>query len=75
MNRGDPPENPGQADEEYQSLNNSYLSGFESDLSPACIFLPRSKDEVVAFVRPIDPFIGDVQSAVRAAGRQLLNRK
>ncbi|KAI1763284.1 hypothetical protein GGR53DRAFT_497943 [Hypoxylon sp. FL1150] len=57
---------------EYQSLNSSYLSGFESDLSPACIFLPRSKDEVAAFVRTIQPFVGDVQFAIRAAGRQPL---
>lgn len=58
--------------EEYQSLNNSYLSGFESDLCPSCIFLPRSKEEVAAFVRTIQPFVGDVQFAVRAAGRQPL---
>ncbi|KAH8788064.1 hypothetical protein F5883DRAFT_657513 [Diaporthe sp. PMI_573] len=58
--------------EEYQWLNNSYLSGFESDLSPACIFLPRSKYEVAAFIRAIGPFVGDVEFAVRAAGRQLL---
>lgn len=61
-----------EAEEEYQSLNNSYLSGFESDLSPACIFLPRSKEEVAAFVRAIEPFVGHVQFAIRAAGRQPL---
>ncbi|RYP31565.1 hypothetical protein DL767_005674 [Monosporascus sp. MG133] len=61
-----------EAAEEYQSLNNSYLSGFESDLSPSCIFLPRSKEEVAAFVRTIQPFVGDVQFAIRAAGRQPL---
>lgn len=61
-----------EAAEEFQSLNNSYLSGFESDLSPACIFLPRSKEEVAAFVRTIQPFVGDVQFAIRAAGRQPL---
>ncbi|KAI0893530.1 hypothetical protein F4806DRAFT_476168 [Annulohypoxylon nitens] len=58
--------------EEYKSINDSYLSGFESDLSPACIFLPRSKEEVAAFVRTIQPFVGDVQFAIRAAGRQPL---
>ncbi|KAI0174427.1 hypothetical protein BJ166DRAFT_620922 [Pestalotiopsis sp. NC0098] len=57
---------------EYQSLNSSYLSGFESDLKPAYIFLPRSKDEVAAFVRTIQPFVGNVEFAVRAAGRQPL---
>lgn len=61
-----------EAAEEYQSLNNSYLSGFESDLSPSCIFLPKSKEEVAAFVRTIEPFAGDVQFAIRAAGRQPL---
>lgn len=59
-------------DEEYQSLNNSYLSGFESDLSPACIFLPRSENEVVAFIRAIGPFVDDIEFAVRSAGRQPL---
>lgn len=61
-----------EAEEEYQSLNNSYLSGFESDLSPACIFLPRSKEEIAGFVRAIEPFVGHVQFAIRAAGRQPL---
>lgn len=61
-----------EAGEEYQSLNNSYLSGFESDLFPACIFLPRSRDEVAAFIRAIEPFVGHVQFAIRAAGRQPL---
>ncbi|KAH9995153.1 FAD-binding domain-containing protein [Xylariaceae sp. FL0662B] len=61
-----------EAAEEYQWLNNSYLSTFESDLSPACIFLPQSKEEVAAFVRTIQPFVGDVQFAIRAAGRQPL---
>ena len=61
-----------EAEEEYQSLNNSYLSGFESDLSPSCIFLPRSKEEVAAFIRTIQPFTGDVHFAIRAAGRQPL---
>lgn len=60
------------ANKEYHSLNNSYLSGLESDLRPACILLPRSKDEVSAFVRAIGPFNGDVQFAIRAAGRQPL---
>lgn len=58
--------------EEYESLNNSYLSGFESDLTPACIFLPTSQDEVALFVRTIRLFADDVQFAIRAAGRQPL---
>ncbi|KAJ8130458.1 hypothetical protein O1611_g3172 [Lasiodiplodia mahajangana] len=58
--------------EEYDTLNGSYLSGFESDFSPACIYLPKSKAEVAAFVRTIKPFIDDVKFAVRAAGQQPL---
>ncbi|KAK8108091.1 uncharacterized protein PG998_010104 [Apiospora kogelbergensis] len=58
--------------EEYGSLNNSYLSGFESDLTPACIFLPKSKEQVAVFLRTIRPFADNVQFAIRAAGRQPL---
>jgi FAD/FMN-containing dehydrogenase len=61
-----------ETEEEYSTLNTSYLSGFESDLSPECIFLPRSKEEIAAFVRTIQPFIGSVEFAIRAAGRQPL---
>ncbi|KAI0861704.1 FAD-binding domain-containing protein [Xylaria cubensis] len=61
-----------EATEEYESLNNSYLSGFESDLSPACIFLPESKKDVAAFVQAIQPFASDVKFAIRAAGQQPL---
>lgn len=60
------------ATEEYQALNNSYLSGFESDLSPACIFLPESKEDVAAFVHSIRPFVSEVKFAIRAAGQQPL---
>lgn len=59
--------------EEYQLLNDSYLSGFESDLLPACIYLPKSKEEVATFVRTIQPFVSSgVKFAVRAAGQQPL---
>ncbi|KAI1273033.1 hypothetical protein F5Y07DRAFT_378185 [Xylaria sp. FL0933] len=61
-----------EASEEYQSLNSSYLSGFESDLSPAYIFLPESTSDIAAFIRAIRPFVGDVEFAVRAAGQQPL---
>ncbi|KAI1360158.1 hypothetical protein F5Y08DRAFT_343948 [Xylaria arbuscula] len=60
------------ATEEYQTLNNSYLSGFESDLLPAAIFLPESKEDVAAFVRSIQPFANEVKFAIRAAGQQPL---
>ncbi|KAI3317935.1 FAD-binding domain-containing protein [Xylariaceae sp. AK1471] len=60
------------ATEEYDKLNGSYLSGFESDLTPACIFLPKSKEEVASFVRTIGSFANDVQFAIRAAGQQPL---
>lgn len=57
---------------EYKTLDESYLSGFESDLSPAWIFLLKSKEEVAAFVRTIRPSVSYIQFAVRAAGRQPL---
>ncbi|KAI1328886.1 FAD-binding domain-containing protein [Xylariaceae sp. FL0255] len=61
-----------EATEEYDILNGSYLSGFESDLYPACIFLHRSKEEVATFVQTFQPFVDDVQFAVRSGGQQPL---
>lgn len=59
---------------EFQTLNKSYLSLLQSDLEPAAIFLPRSKDEVAKFVRIVKPFAlyGDAQFAIRGAGQQPL---
>jgi hypothetical protein len=58
--------------EEYEKLNSSYLSGFESDLKPSTIFLPRSKDEVVAFLSTLKPFLRHEKFAIRSAGNQPL---
>ncbi|KAI1648242.1 uncharacterized protein F4817DRAFT_314867 [Daldinia loculata] len=57
---------------EYENLNSSYLSQLESDLKPACILQPRSKQDVAAFVRAIQPFAskGDTKFAVRGGGQQ-----
>ncbi|KAF3064543.1 Bifunctional solanapyrone synthase [Daldinia childiae] len=57
---------------EYENLNSSYLSQLESDLKPACIFQPRSKQEVAAFVRAIQPFAlkEDTKFAIRGGGQQ-----
>ncbi|OTB04274.1 hypothetical protein M426DRAFT_321108 [Hypoxylon sp. CI-4A] len=57
---------------EYGNLNSSYLSQLESDLKPACIFQPRSREDVAAFLRTIQPFSrkGDVLFAVRGGGQQ-----
>lgn len=58
--------------DEFEQLNKSYLSLLQSDLEPAAIILPRSRDEVARFVRIIKPFAlnGDVQFAIRGAGQQ-----
>ncbi|KAI0153225.1 hypothetical protein GGR57DRAFT_492348 [Xylariaceae sp. FL1272] len=58
--------------ERYNELNSSYLSGFESDLSPACIFLPQTTEEVATFVKVFQSYVGHVEFAVRAAGQQPL---
>lgn len=42
----------GSGTEEFDKLNKSYLSLLQSDLKPAAIFPPRSKDEVAKFVWP-----------------------
>ncbi|KAI8631173.1 hypothetical protein F5Y19DRAFT_483066 [Xylariaceae sp. FL1651] len=60
------------ATEEYDKLNGSYLSGFESDLMSACIFLPKPKEKVASFVRIMGSFADDAQFATRAAGQQPL---
>ncbi|PQE11747.1 Bifunctional solanapyrone synthase protein [Rutstroemia sp. NJR-2017a WRK4] len=56
---------------EYDELNASYLSALESDLSPACIFLPSTREEIAEFIKIISPFVdtGDVAFAIRGAGQ------
>ncbi|KAI1176641.1 hypothetical protein F4777DRAFT_587736 [Nemania sp. FL0916] len=63
---------PASSAEKYNELNGSYLSGFQSNLSPVCILLPQTSEEVVTFVKTIQPFVGHVEFAVRAAGQQPL---
>jgi FAD/FMN-containing dehydrogenase len=58
--------------EEFRERNKSYLSLLQSEIEPAVIFLPQSKEEVAKFVRTIKPLAlnGDVQFAIRGAGQQ-----
>ncbi|CAG9998328.1 unnamed protein product [Clonostachys byssicola] len=58
--------------DEFTKLNTSYLSGLESDLEPAWIIQPRSKEDVPSFLKTIKPFVGTVGFAVRGAGQQPL---
>ncbi|PQE05921.1 oxidoreductase FAD-binding protein [Rutstroemia sp. NJR-2017a BVV2] len=56
---------------EFDELNASYLSALESDITPACIFLPKTKAEVQAFVQTVRPFAasGLLKFAIRGAGQ------
>ncbi|KAH8586118.1 hypothetical protein B0O99DRAFT_695797 [Bisporella sp. PMI_857] len=58
----------------YDERNESYLSALESEISPACIFLPTSKEEISAFVSLVKPFAtaGNIGFAIRGAGQQPL---
>lgn len=56
--------------EQYDQLNSSYLSGLESDLQPAYIFQPLTKEEVVTFVKVFKQFIDKDKFAIRGAGCQ-----
>jgi hypothetical protein len=58
--------------EEFSKRNQSYLSLLQSDIQPAAISLPRSKEEVAEFVRVVKPFAleGDTRIAIRGAGQQ-----
>lgn len=58
---------------EYEKLNTgTYMSGLCIDIRPGAIFQPKSKDEVVTFVRTIKPFVasGDAAFAIVGGGRQ-----
>ena len=61
-----------QGTEDYNKLNNSYLSLLQSEIKPAAIFLPRNKHDVAKFVQLIAPFAldGNIQFAIRGAGQQ-----
>ncbi|APA06370.1 hypothetical protein SS1G_01102 [Sclerotinia sclerotiorum 1980 UF-70] len=56
---------------EFDELNGSYLSALESDITPACIFLPKTKEEVKSFIQTVKPFVasGNIAFAIRGAGQ------
>lgn len=58
--------------DEFTTLNKSYLSCLQSDITPAAIFLPKAKDDVAKFVSAVKPFAlsGDAPFAIRGAGQQ-----
>jgi FAD/FMN-containing dehydrogenase len=58
----------------YQKQNGSYLSGQESDIQPACIFQPKTKEDVSHFVQSIKPLAinGEMAFAIRGAGNMPL---
>ncbi|KAK2745534.1 hypothetical protein FQN57_003659 [Myotisia sp. PD_48] len=58
--------------EHYDTLNKSYLSALQSDITPACIFRPKTKEEVSVFLKTINPFVvkGEISFAIRGGGQQ-----
>lgn len=54
----------------YHSHNNSYLSLLESEISPSAIFLPKNKEDIVAFLKIINEH--NEHFAIRGAGQQPL---
>lgn len=56
--------------ERYEKRNGSYLSQLESDIKPAAIFQPRTREEVSQFVKLIKPLVADGKAtfAIRACG-------
>ncbi|KAK8070565.1 fad binding domain protein [Apiospora hydei] len=60
--------------EDYDALNKTYQSGLNTEISPSCIFLPKSKDEVSAFLKHAGPraLSGEAPIAVYGAGCQPL---
>lgn len=59
-------------EELYETLNGSYLSGFESDLKPYWIVQPRTKEDVAAFVKVVSSRSDNIVFAVRGGGQQPL---
>jgi FAD binding domain len=57
---------------EFEALNSSYLSALESDITPACIFRPKTTEEVSRFIQTIKPFTtnGETAFAIRGGGQQ-----
>ncbi|KAI1375700.1 hypothetical protein F4677DRAFT_422155 [Hypoxylon crocopeplum] len=59
--------------EEYKALNSdTYQSGLNGDINPACIVQPKSKEEVSTFLITIQPFVisGTAAFAIVGGGRQ-----
>ncbi|OTA92711.1 hypothetical protein M434DRAFT_396272 [Hypoxylon sp. CO27-5] len=59
--------------EEHEVLNRtSYQSALQSDIIPACIVQPTTKEEVSTFIKTIRPFIlaGEAAFAIVGGGRQ-----
>ncbi|KAI1269173.1 hypothetical protein F5Y18DRAFT_415014 [Xylariaceae sp. FL1019] len=59
--------------DEYQSLNsNTYQSGLNGDITPACIFQPRTAQDISKFLLTIAPIVatGEAAFAIVGAGRQ-----
>ncbi|KAJ8124944.1 hypothetical protein O1611_g8696 [Lasiodiplodia mahajangana] len=63
-----------QGTKEFEEFNTSYLSTFESDITPAAIVFPKTPEHVSAFLKTIKPFVTNDQItfAVRGAGQQPL---
>lgn len=59
---------------EYEKSNTSYLASQENEIKPACVFHPRSAEEVAVFLQTIRPFVTtkSVRFAVRGGGQQPL---
>lgn len=57
-------------EELYETLNGSYLSGFESALKPSLILQPRTREDVAAFLRTISSYSDSVAFAIRGGGQQ-----
>lgn len=58
---------------EHEALNRAtYQSALQSDIVPACIIQPKTKEEVSTFIKTIKPFIlaGEAAFAIVGGGRQ-----
>jgi FAD/FMN-containing dehydrogenase len=56
--------------EEYEKVNGSYLSTFESQLKPAAFALPSTTQDVTAILKALTPFEDKVPVAICGAGQQ-----
>ncbi|RYP70057.1 hypothetical protein DL769_005103 [Monosporascus sp. CRB-8-3] len=56
----------------YTKLNSHFLSALESDLQPAWIFRPGTKEDVATFIKTIKPYSHRVKFAIYGAGQQPL---